>query len=107
MDIVESIANLINEDPDDVRSLRTPSQVFSQVFYRDPTAGQLSLEAALKRVIDYGQQAGMNDSGIQAALEYTKRVWPHFADPSASEAPRTVLPPEQGFDPDQHSSRGY
>lgn len=98
MDIPDKIANLINEWPEHVKRLDTPSQVFSQALLKNGDWSAVGLDEALQRVYDYAQIAGVDPLLAKEAAEYTRQVWERF------HGPKDIDPPPA---PDSFSDRGF
>lgn len=111
MTIPEKIANLITEHIDEVKSLDTPSQVFSQALLQradgEDSRG-LSLEAAVMKIQKYGAMAGLDPLMVRDAIEYAKLKWGYYgaADTGAEYQDEPEFGPDS-VDPDSLSDRGY
>lgn len=109
MDIPEQIANLITENLDEVRSLDTPSQVFSQALLQSDNS-HLSLEDAIERIKEYGAVAGLDPLMVRDAVEYAKLKWGFYGAADDSARYRDISDVELGPDlpdVDSFSDRGY
>jgi hypothetical protein len=121
MDIPNRIANLLNEsDPDIIKRLDTPSQVFSQAVMSIPHYNELSMNDTAKAIMDYAREAGIDPLLVNETLEYAQKLWGKYASKRSPEYEEHDKfddedmsldmgdgPGPNPTDPDSYSSRGY